>query len=164
MATRWTMWKLDPEKERILNRGLRTRKVNTKDRESVEAEEIYQARRSLGGYLARVSTVINQVKTSISEARECEEVREVVKNLEHAWARYSDIYQSYILKDLPVEEFERVEQRYSKIYDDYSRCVKTVEDYLRSSSPHSSKGSLKSSNREPKLSPITSTKSKSSRS
>ena len=72
MATRWTMWKLDPEKERILNRGLQTRKVNAKDRESVEAEEIYQARRLLGGYLAQVSTVINQVKTSISEARECE--------------------------------------------------------------------------------------------
>ena len=118
---------LDPEKERSLNRGLRARKVNTKDRESVEAEEIYQARRSLGGYLARVSTVINQVKTSIAEARECEEVREVVKNLEHAWARYSDMYQSYIHKDLPVEEFERVEQRYSKIYDDYSRCVRTGE-------------------------------------
>ena len=99
--------------------------------------------------MARVSTVINQVKTSIAEACECEEVREVVKNLEHAWARYSDMYQSYILTNLPVEEFERVEQRYSKIYDDYSRCVKTVEDYLRSSSPHSSKGSLKSSNREP---------------
>ena len=65
---------------------------------------------------------------------------------------------------MPVEEFERVEQRYSKIYDDYSRCVKTVEDYLRSSSVHSSKSSLKSSKREPKLSQITSTKSKSSRS
>ena len=113
-----------------LNRGLRARKVNTTDRESVEAEEIYQARRSLGGYLARVRTIINQVKTSIAEARKCEEVREVVRNLKHAWERYSDMYQSYILKDLPVEEFERVEQRYSKIYDDYSRCVKTVEDYL----------------------------------
>ena len=74
------------------------------------------------------------------------------------------MYQSYILKDLPVEEFERVEQRYSKIYDDYTRCAKAVEDYLRSSSPHFSKGSLKSSNGEPKLSPITSTRSKSSRS
>ena len=155
---------LDPEKERTLNRGLRKRKVNTKDRESAEAEEIYHARCSLGSYLARVSTVINQVKTSITEARECEEVREVVKNLEHAWARYSDTYQSYILKNLPVEEFERVEQHYSKIYDDYSRCVKTVEDYLRPCSPHSSKGGLKSSNREPKLSLITSTKSESSRS
>ena len=125
----------------------------------MEAEEIYQARCSLGGYLARVSKVINQVKTSITEACECEEVREVVKNFEHARARYGDMYQSYILEDLPVEEFERVEQRYSKIYDDYSRCVKAVKDYLRSSSPHSSKGRLKSSNREPKLSPITSTKS-----
>ena len=114
--------------------------------------------------MARVSAVVNQVKTSITEARESEEVREVVKNLECAWARYSDMYQSFILKDLPLEEFERVEQHDSKIYDDYSRCVKAVEDYLRSSSPHSSKGSLKSSNREPKLSPITSTKSKSSRS
>ena len=28
----------------------------------MEAEEIYQERRSLGGYLAQVSTVINQVK------------------------------------------------------------------------------------------------------
>ena len=83
---------LDPEKERIESRGLRTRKVNTKDRESMEAEEIYQVRRSLGGYLARVSTVINQVKTSIADAREFEEVREVVKNFEHAWARFSDIY------------------------------------------------------------------------
>ena len=155
---------LDPEKERSLNCGLRARKVNSKDQDSVEAEEVYQARCLLGSYLARVSTVINQVKTSITEARESEEVHEVVKNLECAWARYRDMYQSYILKDLPVEEFECVEQRDSKIYDDYSRCVKAVEDYLRSSSPHSSKGSLKSSNREHKLSPITSTKSKSSRS
>ena len=113
--------------------------------------------------MARVSTVINQVKTSIADARECQEVREVVKNLEDAWSRFSDMHQSYILRNLPVEEFERVEQRYDD-YDDYSGCVKTVEDYLRSSSPHSSKISLKSSNREPKLSPITSTKSKSSRS
>ena len=150
---------LESEDERILNRGFRTRNVNTKDRESLEAEDIYKARRSLGGHLARVSTVINQVRTSIADARECQEVREVVKNLEHAWARFSDMYQSYILKNLPVEEFERVEQRYSKIYDDYSGCVKAVEDYLRSRSPHSSKISLKSSNREPKLSPITSTKS-----
>ena len=130
----------------------------------MEAEEIYQARRSLGGYLARVSTVIKQVKTSIADAREFQEVREVVKSLEHAWARFSDMYQSYILKNLSDEEFERVEQRYSKIYEDYSGRVKTVEDYLLSSSPHTSKISLKSSNREPKLSPITSTKSKSSRS
>ena len=155
---------LESENERILSRGLRTRKVNTKDRESLEAEEIYQARRSLGGYMARVSTVINQVKTTIADARECQEVREVVKTLKHAWARFSDMHQSYILRNLPVEEFERFEQRYSKIYDDYSGCVKTAEDYLRSSAPHSSKISLKSSNRDPKLSPITSTKSKSSRS
>ena len=49
-----------------------------------------------------------------------------MKNLEHAWTRYSDIYQSDILKNLPVEEFERIEQPYSKIYDDYSRRIKTV--------------------------------------
>ena len=155
---------LDPKKERSLDPVGRTRRVNMQDREDVHAEEMCQARRSLGGYLARVSTVINQVKIGIAEARECEEVREVGKNLEQAWARYSDTYQSYILKNLPVEEFERVEQRYSKIYDDYSRCVKTVEDYLSPNSPRSSRSSLKSSNVEPKLSPITSSKSKSSRS
>ena len=99
---------LGPEDEKTLYHSLRMRKINMKDRESEEAEELYQARCSLGGYLARVSTVINQVKTSIAEAHECEGVREVVKNLEHAWARYSDTYQSYILKNLPVEEFERV--------------------------------------------------------
>ena len=65
---------------------------------------------------------------------------------------------------MSVEEFERVKRRYSKIYDDYSRCVKTVEDYLRPSSPLSSRSSLKSSNVEPKLTPITSSKSKLSRS
>ena len=43
------------------------------DREDFEAEEMSQARRSPGGYLARVSTVINQVKIGIAEARECEE-------------------------------------------------------------------------------------------
>ena len=148
---------LDPEKEKILTRGLRRRKVNTKDREGAEAEEIYQARRSLGGQLARVSTVINQVKTSIIETREREEVREAEKNLEYAWARYSDKYQSYILKNLPVEEFERVEQCYSKIYDDYSRCVKVAEDYLRPSLPRTSKNSLKSCYGEPKPSLISST-------
>ena len=60
---------LDPEKERS-SHPVRTGRVNMKDREDVEAEEMYQARRLLGGYLARVSTVINQVKTSIVEARE----------------------------------------------------------------------------------------------
>lgn len=114
--------------------------------------------------MARVSTVINQLKTSIVETREREEVREVEKNLEHAWARYSDMYQSYILKNLPVEEFERVEQCYSKIYDDYSRCMKAAEDYLRPRLPHISKNSLKPCYGEPKLSLISSTKSKSSRS
>ena len=48
--------------------------------------------------------------------------------------------------------------------DDYSRYVKTVEGYLRTSSPRSSRSSLKSSSGEPKLSLITSSKSKSSRS
>ena len=151
-------------KERSLDPVGRTRRINMQDREDVEAEETYQARRSFGGYLARVSTVINQVKNSIAEACECEEVREGRKNLEQAWARYSDTYQTCILKNLSVEEFERVKQRYSKIYDGYSRSVKTVEDYLRPSSPISSRSSLKSSNVEPKLIPITSSKSKLSKS
>ena len=63
-----------------------------------------------------------------------------------------------------MEEFERVKQCYSKIYDDYSRCVKKGDDYLRPSLPHSNKNTLKPSDEGPKLSPITSTKSKSSRS
>ena len=151
---------LDPEKERSLDPVGRTRRVNMQDREDFEAEEMSQARRSPGGYLTRVSTVINQVKIGIAEARECEESCEVKKNLEQAWARYSDTYQSYILKNLPVEEFERVEQRYSKIYDDYSPCVKTVEDYSRPSTPHTLRSSLKSSNMEPKLSSITSSQSR----
>ena len=97
---------LDPEKERSFD-PVRTRRENMKEREEVEAEEMYRARRSLGGYLARVSTVINQVKTSIAEVRECEEVREAVKNLEHAWARYSDMYhvislRTCLLKNLSV--------------------------------------------------------------
>ena len=54
----------DAEKAEDLNPVARMRKVNTKDREDVEAEDIYHARRSLGGYLARVSTVMNQVKVS----------------------------------------------------------------------------------------------------
>ena len=151
---------LDPEKERSLNPVGRTRRVNMQDREDFEAEEMSQARRSPGGYLARVSTVINQVKIGIAEARECEESYKVKKNLEQAWARYSDTYQSYILKNLPVEEFERVEQRYSKIYDDYSPCVKTVDDYSRPSTPRTLRSSLKSSNMEPKLSSITSSQSR----
>ena len=47
---------------------------------------------------------------SIAESRECEEVRVAVKNLEHAWARYGEAYQRYVLKNLSVQEFERVEQ------------------------------------------------------
>ena len=78
---------LDPQKERSLDPFGRTRRKNMQDREDVEAEETYQARCSFGYYLARVSTVINQVKISIAEARECEEVREAGKNLEQAWAR-----------------------------------------------------------------------------
>ena len=61
---------LDPEKERSLDPVGRTRRVNTQDREDFEAEEMSQARRSLGGYLARVSTVINQVKIGIEMQKE----------------------------------------------------------------------------------------------
>ena len=43
---------LDPEKERSLNPVGRTRRVNMQDREDFEAEEMSQARRSPGGYLA----------------------------------------------------------------------------------------------------------------
>lgn len=151
----------EAEKAEDLNRVVRTRKVNTKDREDVEAEDIYHARRSLGGYLARVSTVITQVRISIAESRECEEVRVAVKNLELAWDRYCEVYRNYVLKNLPVREFERVEQCYSKIYDDYSQCVKAAEDHLQPKLRHSSKNSLKSSDEVPKLSPIPSTRSKS---
>ena len=45
----------EAEKEEELNPVARMRKVNTKDREDIEIEDIYHARRSLGGYLARVS-------------------------------------------------------------------------------------------------------------
>ena len=55
------------ENEEDLNPVVRMRKVNTKDHEDNEAEDIYHTRRLLGGYLARVSTVINQVKISIVE-------------------------------------------------------------------------------------------------
>lgn len=55
---------LDPEKETSAD-PVRTRRVDMKDQEDVAAEELYQARRSVGGYLARVSTVINQVKTAL---------------------------------------------------------------------------------------------------
>ena len=151
----------DAEKAEDLNPVARMRKVNLKDREDVEDEDIYHARRSLGGYLARVSTVMNQVKVSIAESRECEEVRVAVKNLEHAWDCYCEVYQNYVLKNLPVQEFERVEQCYSKIYDDYSQCVKAAEDHLRPKLCRSSKNSVKSSDEVPKLSPITSTRSKS---
>ena len=46
---------LVPEKETSLNPHLRTRKVNAKDRESDEGEEIYQARCSLEKYDLKVS-------------------------------------------------------------------------------------------------------------
>ena len=41
----------------------RTRKPNSRNREEVEAEEIHRLRRSLSGYLSRVSTSISQLKT-----------------------------------------------------------------------------------------------------
>ena len=79
----------EAEKEEDLNPVVRMRKMKTKDREDIEAQDIYHARRSLGGYLVRVSTVIKQVKISIA-SRECEEVPVAVKNLKHAWACYGE--------------------------------------------------------------------------
>ena len=87
----------------------RTRKPNSKDREEVEAEDNYQAKRSLGGYLSHVSTCINQVKTCLSELGEPDEIREAVKSLELAWTGYNDMYQCYIQRNVSVNEFERVE-------------------------------------------------------
>lgn len=135
--------------------------VNTKDHGDVEVEDIYHVRRSLEGYLVCVSTVMNQVKIGIAESRECEEVRVAVKNLEHAWDRYCKVYKNCVLKNLPVQEFERVEQCYSKIYDNYSQFVNAAKDHFRPKLHYSSENSLKSSDKVPKLSQITLTRSNS---
>ena len=141
----------------------RTRKPNPNNREEVEAEEIHRLRRSLSGYLSRVSSCISQLKTYLSEWGEVEGIRESVKNIERAWARYNDHYQNYVCKELSVREFGRVESNYVKVYEDHSRYVKEAEERL---SPLAYCMSNKSSKSrvEPKLSPITSTGSSISRS
>lgn len=109
---------------------VRTRKPNPNNREEVEAKEIHRLRRSLSGYLSRVSTCISQLKTCLSEWQEAEGIHESVKNLERAWERYNDQYQNYLCKELSVQEFGWVESNYVNVYQDYSRYVKAAEERL----------------------------------
>ncbi|PFX27060.1 hypothetical protein AWC38_SpisGene8268 [Stylophora pistillata] len=96
---------LDPEKETSAD-PVRARRVNMKDREDVAAEELYQARRSVGGYLARKIEFLPKFVTGeaydvVARSAGCSYV-DIVANLEDRYGQPATVAAACIEK-LTVE-------------------------------------------------------------
>ena len=81
--------------------------------ENVEESPVefeYQ-KRSLPGFLGRVSTWIRNANACVTDKR-VGDLESVRKELDVAWERYDSFYEKYITKTLPKGELDRVQDRY----------------------------------------------------
>ena len=78
------------------------------------ADEFEHQKRSLAGFLGRVSMWIRNANACVADTRVCD-LQSVRKELDVAWDRYDSFYENYIAKNLPEGEHERVQDRYTEI-------------------------------------------------
>jgi hypothetical protein len=84
-------------------------KTQFTDRESVENEEIYRQKRTLGGHQGRMTALINQLSICITKGRGPDEIVDILESIEKAWQGYNNAYGKYLSKNLAEEEFARIE-------------------------------------------------------
>ena len=106
-----------------VRRSARQKTQNYTDRESVENEEMYRQRRSLGGHQGRVTTVVTQLFDCITKGREPNEITNILESLEKAWYGYDNAYRKYISRQLSEEEFARLEEAYLNVSRNHALCT-----------------------------------------
>ena len=84
------------------------------------ADEFEHQKRSLAGFLGRVSTWMRDANACVADKRVCD-LESVRKELEVAWERYDSFYENYIAKNLPEGEHDRVQDRYTEIVVQYEK-------------------------------------------
>ena len=110
------------------------------------ADEFEHQKRSLAGFLGRVSRWIRNANACITDKR-VGDLESVRKELDVAWERYDSFYENYIAKNLPEGELDRVQDRYTEIVVQYEECTIRINDCLTQMKKTSTKG--KSAKSEP---------------
>ena len=101
--------------------------------------EFEHQKRSLTGFLGRVSTWIRNANACVSDKR-VGDLESVRKELDVAWERYDSFYENYIAKNLPEGELDRVQDRYTEIVVQYEECIIRINDCLTQMKKTSTKG------------------------
>ena len=102
-------------------------------------DEFEHQKRSLAGFLSRVSTWIRNANACIADKR-VGDLESVRKELDVAWEGYDSFCENYIAKNLPEGELDRVKDRYTEIVVQYEECTIRINDCLTQMKKTSTKG------------------------
>ena len=103
------------------------------------ADEFEHQKRSLAGFLVRVSTWITHANACIADKR-VGDLESVRKELDVAWESYDSFYENYIAKNLPEGELDRVQDRNTEVVVQYEECTIRINDCLTQMKKTSTKG------------------------
>ena len=103
------------------------------------ADEFEHQKKSLAGFLGRVSTWIRNANAFVADKR-VGDLESVRKELDVAWERYDSFYENYIAKNLPEGELDLVKDRYTEIAVHYEECTIRINDCLTQMKKTSTKG------------------------
>ena len=103
---------------------------------TVESEH---QKKSLAGFLGRVSTWIRNANACVADKR-VGDLESVRKELDVAWERYDSFCEKYITKTLPKGELDLVQDRYTEIVVQYEECTIRINDCLTQMKKTSTKG------------------------
>ena len=109
-------------------------------------DEFEHQKKSLAGFLNRVSTWIRNANARVEDKR-VHDLQSVRKELDVAWERYDSLYENYIAKNLLEGELDGVKDRYTEIVVQYEECTIRINDCLTQMKKTSTKG--KSARSEP---------------
>ena len=93
------------------------------------ADEFEHQKKSLAGFLGRVSTWIRNANACVAD-KIVGDLRSIRKELDVAWERFDSFYENYITKNLPEGELDRVKDRYTEIVVQYEECTIRINDCL----------------------------------
>ena len=96
---------------------------------SESADEFEHQKKSLAGFLGRVSTWIRNATAFVADKR-VGDLESVRKELDVAWEGYDSFCENYIAKNLPEGELDRVKDRYTEIVVQYEECTIRINDCL----------------------------------
>ncbi|XP_048587898.1 uncharacterized protein LOC125571976 [Nematostella vectensis] len=115
---------------------------------SSEVERIESKKRSLGGYLGRVSIHMKELKTCLDDPSRANEIQTALNELQSALNNYEDCYQSYILEELATDEFNRVKEKFEETRNECETTTKLANERLKKGKSNSTKSRLSSRSRK----------------